>query len=132
MTDQEKELLFWAKKAREKAYAPYSHFSVGAALLTKKGNVYTGCNIENCSYGLTMCAERTAVYNALTAGEREFEALAVIADTDTPCSPCGACRQVLAEFAPKMPVIMGNLKGLILVQTVEELLPGFFAAKDLA
>jgi len=128
---EEKELLARALEAREKAYVPYSRFRVGAALLTKDDKVYTGCNIENASYGLTMCAERVAFYKAISEGEKDFAALAVIGDTPNPCSPCGACRQVLCEFAKEMPVIMANLKGNILVRKVDELLPGSFCDDDL-
>lgn len=128
---EEKELLRKALEAREKAYVPYSRFKVGAALLTKGGKVYTGCNVENASYGLTICAERVVLYKAISEGEKEFAALAVIGDTPTPCSPCGACRQVLCEFAKEMPVIMGNLQGDILVKTVDELLPGSFCDEDM-
>jgi len=119
----EKELLAKAWEAREKAYVPYSHFPVGAALETKSGKIYTGCNVENASYGLTICAERVVLYKAISEGEQEFTALAVVADTPTPCSPCGACRQVLCEFTKEMPVIMANLQGQILVKTVDELIP---------
>jgi len=128
---QEKELINKALQARKNAYIPYSHFAVGAALLTRKGTIYTGCNIENASYGLSICAERVAIFKAVAEGEKDFLALAVVADTDQPCSPCGACRQVLTEFAPEMPVLMTNLKGDLEKKTVQELLPGFFAADHL-
>src|SRR5688572_16575219 len=98
------ELLPLAWAARDQAYAPYSRFQVGAALLGKSGRVYTGCNVENLSFGLTNCAERTAVFAAVTAGEREFVRLAIVADSKTPVSPCGACRQVLAEFGLNLEV----------------------------
>jgi len=125
------ELVAKALEARKFAYIPYSHFAVGAALLTKTGKIYTGCNIENASYGLTLCAERNAVFKAVSEGEKDFVALAVAADTHGPCSPCGACRQVLAEFAPQMPVIMVNLTGKREEKTVAQLLPVFFAPTDL-
>lgn len=128
---EEKDLVAKALKAREKAYVPYSRFPVGAALLTKGGKVYTGCNVENASYGLTMCAERIAIYKAVSEGQKDFLALAVVGDTPDPCSPCGACRQVLAEFAQDMQVIMANLQGKIQVKKAAELLPGFFCEKDL-
>jgi cytidine deaminase len=97
------ELIRLAREAREQAYAPYSHFAVGAALLGASGRVYTGCNVENVSYGLTVCAERVAVFKAVSEGEREFEAIAVV--TSSGVTPCGACRQVLSEFGPGMEVI---------------------------
>lgn len=128
MTD--KELIEAARKYRENSYSPYSHFKVGAAVLTKDGKVYGGCNIENSSYGLTNCAERTAIFKAVSEGEREFAALAVIADTDGPCSPCGACRQVIADF--RIPrIIMANLRGEVKVVTLSELLPFAFSDSDL-
>ncbi len=125
-----KELIKRAELARENAYAPYSNFKVGAALLTKDGNIYTGCNIENSSYGLTNCAERTAIFKAISEGEEELKAIAVIADTEEPCSPCGACRQVLIEFGSDIEVIMANLKGDIVVKRIDELLWGSFSLES--
>ena len=120
------ELLNAALSARERAYAPYSKFLVGAAVLAKSGRIYTGCNIENASYGLTVCAERNALFSAVGAGEREFTALCVVGDTEAPISPCGACRQVMAEF--KVPcIILANLKGDVKEYTSEELLPYGFS-----
>ena len=120
------ELLNAAISARERAYAPYSKFLVGAAVLAKSGKIYTGCNIENASYGLTVCAERNALFSAVGAGEREFIALCVVGDTEAPISPCGACRQVMAEF--KVPcIILANLKGDVKEYTLEELLPYGFS-----
>ena len=120
------ELLNAALSARERAYAPYSKFLVGAAVLAKSGKTYTGCNIENASYGLTVCAERNALFSAVGAGEREFIALCVVGDTEAPISPCGACRQVMAEF--KVPcIILANLKGDVKEYTLEELLPYGFS-----
>jgi len=120
------ELLNAALSARERAYAPYSKFLVGAAVLAKSGKIYTGCNIENASYGLTVCAERNALFSAVGAGEREFTALCVVGDTEAPISPCGACRQVMAEF--KIPrIILANLKGDVKEYTLEELLPYGFS-----
>lgn len=127
---EDKELIETARKYREFAYTPYSKFKVGAAVLTKKGNVYGGCNIENSSYPITNCAERTAIFKAVSEGEREIEALAVIADTDGPCSPCGACRQAMAEFRINK-IIMANLKGDVKTVTLEEILPFAFSDKDL-
>ncbi|MCZ8536066.1 cytidine deaminase [Paenisporosarcina quisquiliarum] len=122
-----------SKIARENAYVPYSKFKVGAALLTKEGKVYHGCNIENASFSMTNCAERTAIFKAVSEGVRDFASLAVVADTEGPVSPCGACRQVIAEFCePNMPVYLINLKGDVQETTVAELLPGAFSPEDLA
>jgi len=127
-----KQLIDEAKKARELAYVPYSKFKVGAALLTKDGNVYRGCNIENAAYSMCNCAERTALFKAYSEGATEFAALAVIADTPRPVSPCGACRQVIAELCPgDMKVILANLNGDVKIVTVDELLPEAFAAEDM-
>lgn len=130
MTELEiQKLMDCAIKARENAYSPYSHFAVGAALLCEDGTLYEGCNIENASYGLTNCAERTAIFKAVSEGHTTFKALAVVADTEGPCAPCGACRQVMAEF--KIPlIIMGNLMGNIKIVTIEELLPFSFSECD--
>ena len=125
-------LIEEAKKARENAYVPYSKFKVGAALLTKDGKVYHGCNIENAAYSMCNCAARTALFSAYAVKDTEFTALAVVADTERPCSPCGACRQVIAELCPKdMIVYLTNLKGDIQEITVEQLLPGAFSPEDL-
>lgn len=123
-------LIVKAKEAREKAYNPYSNFAVGAALLTEDNKIFTGCNIENVSYGLTVCAERTAIFNAVTAGYTEFKALAVVADTPQPISPCGACRQVLAEFADNIKVIMLNMSGDEKILKSGDLLPLAFNQED--
>ncbi|HFJ9507055.1 cytidine deaminase [Bacillus cereus group sp. MYBK245-2] len=121
-----------ANKMLEKAYIPYSKFPVGAALVTKEGKIYTGCNIENASYGLCNCAERTAIFKAVSEGERNFSYLVITGETDGPISPCGACRQVIAEFCdPKMPVLLTNVKGDEKEVTVEQLLPGAFTIEDL-
>jgi cytidine deaminase len=126
------ELIVEAKKARELAYVPYSTFKVGAALLTKDGKVYHGCNIENAAYSATNCAERTALFKAYSDGDKEFTALAVVADTERPVPPCGVCRQVIAELCPSdLKVYLTNLKGDIKELTVAELLPGAFTAEDL-
>lgn len=125
-------LINEAKKAMEKAYVPYSKFQVGAALLTENGKVYHGCNIENAAYSMCNCAERTAIFSAYAQGDHKFNGLAVIADTDGPVAPCGACRQVISELCPKdMKVVLTNLKGDIKELTVEELLPGAFSPEDL-
>ncbi|WP_242220916.1 cytidine deaminase [Bacillus cereus group sp. BfR-BA-01380] len=121
-----------ANKMLSKAYIPYSKFPVGAALVTKEGKIYTGCNIENASYGLCNCAERTAIFKAVSEGERDFSYLVITGNTNGPISPCGACRQVIAEFCdPQMPVLLTNQKGDEKEVTVEQLLPGAFSIDDL-
>lgn len=125
------ELVEEAIKAKEKAYAPYSHFRVGAALETAEGKIYTGCNIENASFGLAICAERVAIFKAVSDGCQNFKALAVAGDSDNFCSPCGSCRQVMAEFAPDMPVIMVGANKKYQVQKVGELIPGYFNKNEL-
>lgn len=118
-----------ALETRDKAYAPYSRFLVGAALLTKDGRVFSGCNVENASYGLCNCAERTAFFTAIAAGCKpgDFSQLAVVADSDGPVSPCGACRQVMLELGgPQLVVIQANLRGDIEQSTAAALLPGAF------
>ena len=122
----EKSLIQKAKEARRKAYAPYSKFKVGAAILTPKGKVYTGANVESASYGLTACAERVALYQAVVSGERKFKKIAVVADRKDPVTPCGVCRQVLAEFGENLEVICANLKGKVRRFTLKELLPYSF------
>lgn len=121
-------LIQAAQEAMNQAYTPYSKFNVGAAILSEDGRIFTGCNIENASYGLTNCAERTAIFKAVSEGVREFKAMAVVGNTDMPISPCGACRQVLSEFAnPNMLVFLANTKGDSKDFTVEELLPYSFS-----
>ena len=129
-----KELVAKAVEARNLSYSPYSKFKVGAALLTKDGQVFLGANIENSSYPLCMCGERNALYNAMMHGYKKDDlvALALCADTDEPCSPCGACRQVISELFPRDGVIiMSNLKGDIKETNVDELLPFAFSGDDL-
>lgn len=123
---QIRELIERAQEAKGRAYAPYSRFRVGAALLTDSGRVYSGCNIENASFSLTNCAERTAVFKAVSEGEQGIAALALVADTDDYCAPCGACRQVMAEFGDFM-IIQVNRAGKYKISRVSELLPGAFA-----
>jgi len=133
MTDTEK-LVEEAKAARLNAYTPYSHFLVGAALEAKDGAVYHGCNIENASFGLTNCAERTAFFSALAQGRKpgDFVRLAIVGDTDGPISPCGACRQVIIELGgPNLEIILANLKGKTEITTAAKLLPGAFTNADL-
>lgn len=126
------ELTKSATDMLEKAYVPYSKFPVGAALLTKEGEVYAGCNIENASFGLTNCAERTAMFKAVSEGKKDFDYLVVTGDTEGPISPCGACRQVLAEFCEAdMPVLLTNKNGDIQETTVSGLLPGAFKSGDM-
>lgn len=130
MTEQEiQKLINRAIAAREKTYSPYSHFGVGAALVCEDGSIYEGCNIENASYGLTNCAERTAIFKAVSEGHTKFKALAVVADTEGPCAPCGACRQVMREFNIPI-IIIGNMKGDIEVVSTEVLLPFSFSSTD--
>ncbi len=122
-------MLQAARDARDLAYAPYSHFQVGAVVLTHDGRRFVGCNVENAAYGLCNCAERTALFSAMAAGCRpgDFAQLAVVADTPGPVSPCGACRQVMAELCDDtMPVLLGNLAGDVQRTTVATLLPGSF------
>lgn len=114
-----------AKKVATQAYAPYSGFKVGAALLSKDGNIYTGCNVENSSYGLTNCAERTALFKAISEGEREFTHLVIYNDSDKVFYPCGSCRQALVEFSPDLNITIVN-KQLRVEKKLKELLPNYF------
>ena len=128
------DLINAAIEARELSYSPYSNFKVGAAILTKDGKIIKGANIENASYPLTMCAERNAIYHAYLTGykKEDFVSLAVVADTDGPCSPCGACRQVISELFPRdAKIYMANLKGDVKEVTIEDLLPYSFTSEDL-
>ena len=125
------ELIARAAEFRRHAYAPYSSFAVGAALLARSGRVYGGVNVENASYPVGICAERAAIAAAVTVGEREFEALAVIADSPAPCAPCGMCRQMLMEF-PIARIILANTEGAVRVLTPAELLPHAFGAAALS
>lgn len=124
-------LLAIARAARGRAYAPYSRYPVGAALLCGSGKIYPGCNVENAAYPVTMCAERTALGAAIAAGEREFLGMAVVAESERPVPPCGMCRQALLELAPDMPVLLANLTGAERTTTPRELLPAGFVAADL-
>ncbi len=124
------ELIQKAADAKEKAYVPYSGFHVGAALLCKDGTVFTGCNIENSAYGPTNCAERTAIFKAVSEGYHEFQTIAIISDSKDFTSPCGVCRQVMAEFCePDFEVTMVNCEGDYKTVTLEELLPYAFSMK---
>ena len=131
LTDKERhDLIDRANEVRRHAYAPYSNYPVGAALRTKSGKVYTGVNVENAAYPTSMCAERTAVFKAVSEGEREFDAIAVV--TDNGGSPCGSCRQVLAEFGQDTTVLIANGAGELLQETtVRDLLPGAFTPEHL-
>jgi cytidine deaminase len=123
-------LIAAATQARERAYAPYSRFAVGAAVLAG-GRIFTGCNVENASYGLTMCAERTAIFSAVAAGEQRIDAIAIVTAADTPTPPCGACRQVLREFGPHATVISATTAGHRTEHTIAQLLPDSFGPENL-
>jgi cytidine deaminase len=122
----EEELIEKAKEARLRAYAPYSEFKVGAAVQCLSGRVFTGANVENASYGLTVCAERAAIFNAVSSGEREFTSLALVADKSPPAKPCGACLQVISEFGPDCSIVCANLDGEITRHKTRALLPEAF------
>ncbi len=117
------QLVKRALEARAHAYAPYSHFKVGAALLAAGGSVFTGCNVENATYGLTVCAERVALWKALSEGERQFVRIAVASASERPAPPCGACRQLLWEFCHDIEVILGNTSGFRESHRLADLLP---------
>jgi len=124
-------LIAAAKQARENAHAPYSNFRVGAALQSSSGRIFSGCNVENASYGLTVCAERVAIFKAISEGERGFSAIAVITDTDALTPPCGACRQLLWEFCGDIPVTMANLAGKRETLQMKDLFPRPFDDSNL-
>ncbi|MCS6806603.1 MAG: cytidine deaminase [Acidobacteriota bacterium] len=119
-------LIEAARQAREKAYAPYSRFKVGAAVLTQSGRIITGCNVESASYGLTLCAERVAIFKAISEGELSFKKIAVVTDTDELTPPCGACRQIIWEFCGDVPVVMSNLKRRTEREQMRRILPRAF------
>jgi cytidine deaminase len=121
-----KKLIESAKQVRERASVPYSNFKVGAAVRTKSGKIFTGCNVESASYGLTVCAERVAIWKAVSEGETEFEQIAVVAGTDELTPPCGACRQIIWEFCGDVPVTFANLKDKTETVQMKELLPRAF------
>jgi cytidine deaminase len=123
LSEAEQRLIGAAKEAREKAYAPYSKFKVGAALLTGDGNVYSACNVENASYGGSICAERNAVAQAVAAGEKNFVQLAIVTQSDPPAAPCGLCRQVLVEFCDDLPILLCNPEGEVVRTTLKDLQP---------
>lgn len=124
-------LIQEAIHARSFAVAPYSKFQVGALVVMRSGKRFTGCNVEVSSYGLTICAERTAIFKSLSEGERDVHTVVVVADTTGPCFPCGACRQVLSDFAPNARIICSNIHGVYSVFSMKELLPHAFDANDL-
>ncbi len=124
-------LISAARQARENAHAPYSNFRVGAALRAASGRIFGGCNVENATYGLTVCAERIAIFKAISEGERGFDAIAVVTDTDKLTPPCGACRQLIWEFCGDVPVILANLKGKTEVIPMRELFPRPFDSSSL-
>ena len=127
--DMERTLIAHATQAREQAYAPYSGYAVGAAVLTEDGHIFTGCNVENAVYPLGLCAERVAIFKAVSEGYRTFQAIAVV--TSNGGSPCGSCRQVMHEFAPHMEVLIADGEGHVRRTTVDALLPDSFSADDL-
>ena len=131
MSDSNNQLIETATAARLQSLAPFSNFLVGAALQTKAGKVYTGCNIESASYGLTVCAERVAIWKALSEGEREFTNLVVVADTEALTPPCGTCRQIIWEFAKHAKIILANLRGQREEVSINDLLPRAFDARFL-
>jgi cytidine deaminase len=127
----EQTLLVQARSARLNAHAPFSHFLVGAALETDDGRIITGCNVENATYGLTVCAERVAVWKAISEGIRSFQRIAIVADTEKPTPPCGACRQILWEFCGDIELLFGNLKELTARHRLAELFPHPFDTRFL-
>ena len=124
-------LISIAKQARENAHAPFSNFKVGAALRSVSGKIFGGCNVENATYGLTVCAERVAIFKAISEGERHFDAIAVVTDTPILTSPCGACRQLIWEFCGDVPVVMANLQGKVETVRMSALFPKPFDASSL-
>jgi len=131
LNEAEDQLIETAKAARLRSVAPFSNFKVGAALQTKAGKLFTGCNIESASYGLTVCAERVAIWKALSEGERDFTSLVVVADTETLTPPCGTCRQIIWEFAKHATIVLANLRGQQEEVHIGDLLPRAFDARFL-
>ncbi|MBI3112005.1 MAG: cytidine deaminase [Ignavibacteriales bacterium] len=131
MKAQYLELVEAARRAKRRAFAPYSHFHVGAALLSSNGRIYSGCNVEISTYALTICAERTAIFKAISEGERNFKAIAVVSDDPDFTPPCGACRQVLMDLAGNIDFLMINGKGAVKVLSMKTLLPHAFGKKNL-
>ena len=131
MKHSEEELIAEAERARQNAYAPYSNFKVGAAVETDDGDIYIGCNVESASYGLTVCAERVAIWKGISRGVTKFGRIAVVVDTEEPTPPCGTCRQIIWEFCGDVPVILANLHGKRETVMMSELLPRAFDSKFL-
>jgi cytidine deaminase len=131
LTEPERELIHEALEARKRAYAPYSRFKVGAALRTVNGTIATGCNVENASFGATVCAERNAVAQSLVLGAGNIRQLAIATDTSPPSAPCGLCRQVLAEFCDNLSILLANPQGEVIRTTLRRLLPDPFSGKSL-
>ena len=131
MQDKQQKLIDAATMARERAYAPYSNFQVGAAVETENGDIYIGCNVESASYGLTVCAERVAIWKGISCGEKRFSQIAVVVDTEDLPPPCGVCRQIIWEFCGDVPVILSNLHGKTETIMMSELLPRAFDSKFL-
>ena len=127
----EQDLIKAAIDAREKAYAPYSNFQVGAAVESESGDIYIGCNVESASYGLTVCAERVAIWKGISRGEKRFKRIAVVVDTEELTPPCGVCRQIIWEFCGDVPVVLSNLEGKTETIQMSELLPRAFDSKFL-
>lgn len=131
MKHTEQELIAAARDVRERAYAPYSNFKVGAAVETEEGDIYTGCNVESASYGLTVCAERVAIWKGISRGVTKFGRIAVVCDTEELTPPCGICRQIIWEFCGDVPVVLSNLHGKTETIKMSELLPRAFDSKFL-
>jgi len=131
MQEKEQKLIDEATKARMRAYAPYSNFQVGAAVEAENGDIYIGCNVESASYGLTVCAERVAIWKGISCGEKRFSQIAVVVDTEDLTPPCGVCRQIIWEFCGDVPVILSNLEGKSETIMMSELLPRAFDSKFL-
>lgn len=123
VSQDEQRLIDAAMKVRDNAHAPYSNFKVGAAILAGGGNIYSACNVENASYGGSVCAERNAMASAVAAGEKTFTQLAIVTQSDPPAAPCGLCRQVLVEFCDDLPILLCNLKGDLIRTTLKDLQP---------
>lgn len=131
MDESDDKLIAEAKIARERAYAPYSNFKVGAAVCGESGDIFIGCNVESASYGLTVCAERVAIWKGISRGEKRFSKIAVVVDTDDLTPPCGVCRQIIWEFCGDVPVVLANLEGKTETVQMSELLPRAFDSKFL-